>query len=124
MPASPCPGDGRGGVAPGRVSSGHIPWKPTSCCPGLRRLHRTPALSPSLVPASKVSAAPKDDEDDDVDRLSELDAWAERMEGVWNDVLEADARGTKPRVTLPGFPIHVRQRGKRQCVKGYVDKLG
>lgn len=31
------------------------------------------------------------------------------MEGVWNEVLQADSRGSKPRVTLPGFPIHVSE---------------
>eukprot|EP00752_Nemacystus_decipiens_P002438 g2295.t1 len=76
---------------------------------GLRELDDTTEVKRRGTYASKplVSATPKDGEDGDVDRLTELDAWAARMEGVWNDVVEADARGSRPRVTLPGFPIHV-----------------
>eukprot|EP00903_Cladosiphon_okamuranus_P010903 g10299.t1 len=76
---------------------------------GLRELDDTTEVKRRRTYASKplVSATPKDDENDNADRLLELDAWAERMEGVWNEVLQVDARGSKPRVTLPGFPIHV-----------------
>lgn len=48
-------------------------------------------------------------DDDGVDgRMSELEVWADRVEGIWNDILQADSRAGKPRVSLPGFPIEVR----------------
>lgn len=68
----------------------------------------TPVFLPALP--SKMSVTPQDDDSHDLNKMSELDAWAERMEGVWNEVLQADSRRGKPRVTLPGFPIHVRER--------------
>ncbi|CAN0302439.1 unnamed protein product [Pylaiella littoralis] len=76
---------------------------------GLRELDDTTEVKRQGTHASKplVSAAAHGDEDEDGDRLSQRDAWAERMEGVWNEVLQADSRGSKPRVTLPGFPVHV-----------------
>lgn len=78
----------------------HIP--PPSCTPVLPR---------------KVPAAPQADENDDGKLLSERDAWAERMEGVWNEILHADAKGTRPRIMLPGFPIHVRQNKESRKVQ-------
>lgn len=125
--ASPCSGDGKGvprrAADPAALLSMFVTRKSPSRVSGQACvLHLTPAPS-SPGPPSQVSAAPRDDGDDDVDRLSDLGAWAERMEGVWNDVLEADARGSKPRVTLPGFPIHVRQaktERKRLCVVGVL----
>ncbi|CAM9630267.1 unnamed protein product [Hapterophycus canaliculatus] len=76
---------------------------------GLRELDDTTEVKRRGTYASKplVSATPKDDEDGDDDRSAERDAWADRMEGVWNEVLQADSRRSKPRATLPGFPIHV-----------------
>lgn len=56
-----------------------------------------------------------EDDDDGVDgRMSELEAWADKVEGIWNDILQADSLAGKPRVSLPGFPIEVRlnRRGK------------
>ncbi|CAM9785801.1 unnamed protein product [Ectocarpus sp. 6 AP-2014] len=76
---------------------------------GLRELDDTTEVKRRGTYASKplVSAAPQADKNDDGRLLSERDAWAERMEGVWNEILQADAKGTRPRITLPGFPIHV-----------------
>lgn len=58
---------------------------------------------------SRSLAGDDDDEGENCNngQLSEREAWAEKVEGIWNDVLEADSRAGKPRITLPGFPIEV-----------------
>lgn len=70
-----------------------------------------------------MSATPQADENEDGKLLSEQDAWAERMEGVWNEILQADTKGTRPRITLPGFPIHVRQKNNEQEATGITPYL-
>lgn len=55
---------------------------------------------------SKVSQNPEEEEKEN-NRLSALEAWADRVEGVWNEILHADAVSSTPRITLPGFPIEV-----------------
>lgn len=81
---------------------------------GLRELDETAETKRRGTYASKPLLSRSlagDDDDEDENRnngqLSEREAWAEKVEGIWNDVLEADSRAGKPRITLPGFPIQV-----------------
>lgn len=61
-----------------------------------------------------MSRTQDEDEDADDGRSLEREAWAERVEGVWNEILLADSRLGKPRVSLPGFPIEVSEALKTE----------
>lgn len=65
---------------------------------------------------SKVSF--KDDVDDEIDdrRASQHEAWADQVEDIWNEILIADSRAGRPRVTLPGFPIEVKRKGRMSAL--------
>lgn len=73
-------------------------------CPGWsnpRFYTRSGAIS-----ISKVLQNPEVEEEEN-NRMSALEAWADTVEGVWNEILHADAVSSTPRITLPGFPIEV-----------------
>ena len=70
--------------------------------PFSRYLDRSPGTS-----NAKVSPSLDEEEEEDNRILSARDAWAENVEGIWNEILQADSLATKPRIVLPGFPIEV-----------------
>ncbi|CAN0365590.1 unnamed protein product [Ascophyllum nodosum] len=76
---------------------------------GLRELDEMDATKKRGTYASKPLVSPSLDEEEEEDNriLSARDAWAENVEGIWNEILQADSLATKPRIVLPGFPIEV-----------------